>query len=117
MKIVTIVGARPQFIKAATVSRVLRSTTDCQEILVHTGQHYDKHLSGIFFEQLGIRQPDYILNTGRESANHFEQLSYLTREIPKLFKEKQIHPDLIIFLGDSNFYAQFSRLCFYSGFF
>jgi len=98
--IVSITGIRPDFIRMCKVFAELDK--HYHHILIHTGQHYDKHLSGIFFEQLGIRQPDYILNTGRESANHFEQLSYLTREIPKLFKEKQIHPDLIIFLGDSN---------------
>jgi UDP-N-acetylglucosamine 2-epimerase len=70
--------------------------------LIHTGQHYDTSLSDVFFEQLQIRQPDYILNTGKESSNHFEQLSYLTREIPRLFKEKNIQPDLVLFLGDSN---------------
>jgi UDP-N-acetylglucosamine 2-epimerase (non-hydrolysing) len=73
-----------------------------KHILIHTGQHYDKSLSDVFFNQLNIRQPDYILNTGKESANHFEQLSYLTKEIPKLFEEENIKPDLILFLGDSN---------------
>lgn len=98
--IVSITGIRPDFIRMCKVFTELDK--HYHHVLIHTGQHYDKQLSGVFFEQLGIRQPDYILNTGKESANHFEQLSYLTREIPKLFKEKQINPDLIVFLGDSN---------------
>jgi len=98
--IVSITGIRPDFIRMCKVFAELDAHYN--HILIHTGQHYDTNLSGIFFEQLGIRQPDYILNTGKESANHFEQLSYLTREIPRLFKEKQIQPDLIVFLGDSN---------------
>jgi len=98
--IVSITGIRPDFIRMCKVFAELDAHYN--HILIHTGQHYDTNLSGIFFEQLGIRQPDYILNTGKESANHFEQLSYLTREIPRLFKEKQIQSDLIVFLGDSN---------------
>ena len=54
MKIVTIVGARPQFIKAAAVSRVLRKTRGVREVLVHTGQHYDANMSEVFFEELEI---------------------------------------------------------------
>jgi UDP-N-acetylglucosamine 2-epimerase (non-hydrolysing) len=71
-------------------------------ILIHTGQHYDTQLSGVFFKELGIRAPDYILNTGREASNHYEQLSYLSTAIPRLFKENNIQPDLVLFLGDSN---------------
>jgi UDP-N-acetylglucosamine 2-epimerase (non-hydrolysing)/UDP-GlcNAc3NAcA epimerase len=59
MKIVTVVGARPQFIKAAALSRVLRK--EHQEILVHTGQHFDSNMSDVFFEELGIPQPEYNL--------------------------------------------------------
>ena len=98
--VVSITGIRPDFIRMCRVFAELDKHYN--HILIHTGQHYDTQLSGVFFEQLGIRQPDYILNTGRESANHFDQLSYLTHEIPRLFSEKQIHPDLIVFLGDSN---------------
>ena len=98
--IVSITGIRPDFIRMCKVFAELDNYYN--HILIHTGQHYDKQLSDVFFDQLGIRQPDYILNTGKESANHFDQLSYLTREIPKLFKDKNIKPDLIVFLGDSN---------------
>jgi UDP-GlcNAc3NAcA epimerase len=62
MKVLTIVGARPQFIKAAPVSYALRKFH--REILIHTGQHHDEGLSSIFFEQLGIPKPDYNLGVG-----------------------------------------------------
>jgi UDP-N-acetylglucosamine 2-epimerase (non-hydrolysing) len=98
--IVTITGIRPDFIRMCKIFEELDKQFN--HILIHTGQHYDKTLSDVFFQQLGIRKPNYILNTGKESSNHFEQLSYLTKEIPKLFKENNIQPDLIMFLGDSN---------------
>lgn len=98
--IVSITGIRPDFIRMSQIFKEFDNNFN--HILIHTGQHYDKKLSEVFFEQLGIRRPDYILNTGRESSNHFEQLSYLTKEIPKLFKDNNINPDLIVFLGDSN---------------
>jgi UDP-N-acetylglucosamine 2-epimerase (non-hydrolysing) len=98
--IVTITGIRPDFIRMCFVFKELDKYFN--HILIHTGQHYDKNLSNIFFEQLNIREPDYILETGKNSTNHFEQLSYLTTAIPNLFKEKNIQPDLILFLGDAN---------------
>lgn len=98
--VVTITGIRPDFIRMSEVFKRLDNTFN--HILIHTGQHYDKLLSGIFFEELNIREPDYILNTGKESSTHYEQLSYLSKEIPYLFKEENIKPDLIIFLGDAN---------------
>jgi UDP-N-acetylglucosamine 2-epimerase (non-hydrolysing) len=98
--IVTITGIRPDFIRMAFVFKELDKQFN--HILIHTGQHFDTNLSSVFFEQLNIREPDFILDTGKNSTNHFEQLSYLSRAIPNLFKEKNIHPDLILFLGDSN---------------
>ena len=68
MKIFTVVGARPQFIKTAVVSKELRKRF--QEILVHTGQHYDARMSGVFFEELKIPQPDY--NLGVNGGSHAE---------------------------------------------
>jgi UDP-N-acetylglucosamine 2-epimerase (non-hydrolysing) len=98
--IVTITGIRPDFIRMSKVFQELDKYY--KHILIHTGQHYDKNLSEVFFEELEIRKPDYILEMGKESTNHFEQLSYLTTASPRLFKENNIHPDLILFLGDSN---------------
>jgi UDP-N-acetylglucosamine 2-epimerase len=98
--IVTITGIRPDFIRMSFIFKEL--DINFNHILIHTGQHYDNLLSDVFFEQLNIKKPDYILNTGISSNNHYEQLSYLSTEIPKLFKEKNIIPDLILFLGDSN---------------
>ena len=62
MKIVTIIGARPQFIKAAVVSRAISSFPDVQEVIVHTGQHFDMNMSDIFFEEMCIPKPNYNLN-------------------------------------------------------
>ena len=96
MKIVTIVGARPQFIKAAAVSRVIRET--CEEILVHTGQHYDNNMSDIFFEELHIPKPNYNLGVG--SGSHGKQTAEMIMGIEEiLLKEK---PDYIMLYGDTN---------------
>jgi UDP-N-acetylglucosamine 2-epimerase len=98
--VVTIVGIRPDLIRMSFIFKKLDETFN--HIMIHTGQHYDKNLSDVFFDELQIRKPDYTLNTGRSSKNHYEQLSYLSKEIPELLKTERIHPDLILFLGDSN---------------
>lgn len=98
MKIVTIVGARPQFIKAAAVSRVLRKTQGVREVLVHTGQHYDANMSEVFFEELEIPRPDYNLGIG--SATHGAQTGRMLEAIEEVsFKEK---PDWVLVYGDTN---------------
>lgn len=96
MKIVTIIGARPQFIKAAPFSKEFRKENT--EILVHTGQHYDENMSQIFFDELGIPKPDYNLNVG--SASHAHQTAAMLTKIEDIiFDEK---PDALLVYGDTN---------------
>lgn len=96
MKILTIVGARPQFIKAAALSRVLRQYHT--EILVHTGQHYDKNMSDIFFEELSIPTPVY--NLGISNATHAQMTGRMLEKIEKvIFSE---NPDMLLVYGDTN---------------
>ena len=96
MRIVTIIGARPQFIKAAVVSRVLRK--EHEEILVHTGQHYDYNMSDIFFKELDIPKPDY--NLGVSGGTHGKMTGEMIISIEQvLLKEK---PDMLLLYGDTN---------------
>ncbi len=96
IKIITILGARPQFIKAAAVSNQFKNSF--QEILVHTGQHYDSNMSDVFFEELNIPKPKYHLNIG--SGSHGAMTGAMLSEIEKvLFDEK---PDFVMVYGDTN---------------
>jgi UDP-GlcNAc3NAcA epimerase len=98
MKIVSIIGARPQFIKAATVSRFIRSGSGMNEILLHTGQHYDQNMSDIFFRELDIPEPDYNLGIG--SGTHAFQTGEMLKGIEDiLLKEK---PAWTLIYGDTN---------------
>lgn len=99
-KIVTITGIRPDFIRMSKVFE--RLDEHFEHIMIHTGQHYDDELSKIFFQELKIRQPDFTLDTGKSSRNHYEQLSYLSVAVIELLRKNRISPDLIMFLGDSN---------------
>ena len=98
--VITISGIRPDFIRMSAIFKKL--DMNYNHILVHTGQHYDTLLSGVFFEELEIRKPDYILDTGKNANNHYEQLGYLSKAIVELIKTNNLNPDIIFFLGDSN---------------
>jgi len=96
IRVVSVVGARPQFVKIAPVSRAFAASRT--EILVHTGQHYDPEMSDVFFGELGIPQPDYNLGVG--SGSHGAQTSEILDRVEKvLMKEK---PDMAIVFGDTN---------------
>ncbi|HEY5470815.1 MAG TPA: UDP-N-acetylglucosamine 2-epimerase (non-hydrolyzing) [Bacteroidales bacterium] len=100
IKLLNIVGARPQIIKASAISRAIRKyfSKEITEILVHTGQHYDKELSEVFFDELEIHKPDYNLGVG--SAGHGRQTSMMITGIEDiLIKEK---PDCVVLYGDTN---------------
>lgn len=95
-KICTVVGARPQFIKLAVVSRVLRK--EFQEVLIHTGQHYDYNMSDVFFEEMDIPHPDY--NLGISGGSHGEMTGRMLIELEKVFMKEQ--PDMVLLFGDTN---------------
>lgn len=98
MKIVTVVGARPQFVKVAPVSRALRQTPNVTEIVIHTGQHYDDVMSGIFFRELDIAPPAY--NVDVRSGSHGQQTGMMLQTIEELLQG--IWPDLVLVYGDTN---------------
>lgn len=98
MKIVTVVGARPQFVKAAVVSRALRAHASATELIVHTGQHYDTSMSDIFFEEMEIPPPAYHLGVG--GLSHGAMTGQMLEKIEEvLLKER---PDWVLVYGDTN---------------
>jgi UDP-N-acetylglucosamine 2-epimerase len=98
--IITITGIRPDFIRMSEIFKKLDDNFN--HILIHTGQHYDKMLSDVFFDELSIRKPDFNLEIGSKGKEHFHQQADLSVKIIELIRDKNINPDLIIFLGDSN---------------
>jgi UDP-GlcNAc3NAcA epimerase len=104
MKICTVVGARPQFIKAATLSRAIARHNEADgartiaEKIVHTGQHYDANMSAVFFTELGIPDPAYHLGIG--SGSHGQQTGRMLEEIEKILQQER--PELMLVYGDTN---------------
>ena len=98
MKLVTILGARPQFIKASMVSMEIANYEEINEVIIHTGQHFDENMSRIFFEEMGIPEPDY--NLGVNSLSHGTMTGRQLEKIEKiLIKEK---PDRVLVYGDTD---------------
>ncbi|HCX72701.1 MAG TPA: UDP-N-acetylglucosamine 2-epimerase (non-hydrolyzing) [Candidatus Cloacimonas sp.] len=98
MKLLTIIGARPQFIKAATVSRVVAEKDDIQEVIVHTGQHFDDNMSQIFFQQMQIPKPDYNLEIN--SLSHGAMTGRMLEKIETVLQKEK--PDWVLVYGDTN---------------
>jgi len=98
MKIVTVVGARPQFIKASVVSRALKHVNVTDEVMVHTGQHFDANMSSVFFEQLGIQRPRYYLDIN--GGGHGQMTGRMLEQIEGILLSER--PDLVVVYGDTN---------------
>jgi UDP-GlcNAc3NAcA epimerase len=99
MKVITVVGARPQFIKAAVVSRALaRHRQDVREVLVHTGQHYDANMSDVFFDELDIPRPGYHLGIG--GGSHGQNTGRMIEQIEALLLSEK--PDWVLVYGDTD---------------
>jgi len=100
IKIVTIIGARPQIIKAAALSRAIKHkfSTSITEVIVHTGQHYDENMSQVFFDELGIPAPNYNLNVG--SGSHGKQTATMVSGIEEILVNEK--PNAIVLYGDTN---------------
>jgi len=96
VKLVSVIGARPQFIKCAPVSHALRGLA--REVVVHTGQHYDDNMSGVFFRELGLPEPDYDLGVG--SASHGAQTGEMLKKIEEVLVKEA--PDMVLVYGDTN---------------
>lgn len=98
MKLLTVVGARPQFIKASALSRAIRNSTDFEEVLVHTGQHYDENMSEVFFRELDMSPPAHSLGIG--GGRHGEMTGEMIAAIERLLLEER--PDVLVIYGDTN---------------
>jgi UDP-GlcNAc3NAcA epimerase len=97
-KIVTVLGARPQFIKASVVSHALRKSDQLKEVLVHTGQHFDANMSDVFFEELDMGKPDYFLNV--HSSPHGAMTGRMLEQVEKVLLTED--PDAVLVYGDTN---------------
>ncbi len=98
LKILSIIGARPQFVKAAMVSAEIDRTEGIEEVLVHTGQHFDDNMSQLFFEEMGLRAPDY--NLGVHSLAHEEMVAQMQSQIEGIIHN--VHPSWVLVYGDTD---------------
>lgn len=102
MKIVTVIGARPQFIKAAVVSRAVAEhqggTGSLREVIVHTGQHYDRNMSDVFFEEMNIPKPDYLLDI--HGLSHGAMTGQMLERVEKILIDEK--PGMVLVYGDTN---------------
>lgn len=98
LRIATVVGARPQFVKAAAVSRRLADLSDVRETLIHTGQHYDDRMSDVFFRELGLRSPDHYLGIG--GGLHGEQTGRMLEAVERVLLAQPF--DIVLVYGDTN---------------
>jgi UDP-GlcNAc3NAcA epimerase len=98
MRLATVVGARPQFVKAAAVSRAFAERGQIEELLIHTGQHYDANMSDVFFDELGIPPPKFHLGIG--SGGHGQQTGRMLEAVEKVLLETK--PDWLLIYGDTN---------------
>lgn len=98
LKILTVLGARPQFIKASVVSHAIVRTPGLQEVVVHTGQHFDANMSDVFFAELGMQKPDHFLNIN--GGSHGAMTGRMLIEIEKTLQLEQ--PDAVLVYGDTN---------------
>lgn len=98
MKIFTVVGARPQFIKAAVVSKAISAKDELDEILVHTGQHFENNMSQVFFDQMGL--PPAAFNLGINTMSHGKMTGRMLEGLEKLMMEQE--PDMVLVYGDTN---------------
>ena len=97
-KIVTVIGARPQFIKASAVSALLRQDERMREVVVHTGQHFDTNMSDVFFEELGMAPPAH--QCAIHGGSHGEMTGRMLVDIEKVLLAEQ--PDAVLVYGDTN---------------
>lgn len=97
-KIITIIGARPQFIKASAVSKVISESQKIKEYIVHTGQHFDENMSDVFFDQLKIPRPNYLLDI--HGGSHGDMTGRMMIALEKILKENK--PDCVLVYGDTN---------------
>src|SRR5437870_1008589 len=98
MHIMTVLGARPQFIKAAMVSNAIAAEKTMHETLLHTGQHFDENMSGVFFQELSIPAPTFNLHIHR--SRHGEMTGRMLEEIEAILIDTR--PDLVLVYGDTN---------------